>query len=102
MQRAVPAYLPLLAHLSIRLSFILEYRIPTEGPRATCRHDLTFSPTLEERDFLIWSAAVRKGADSIGCLVRVSDEEVVETGMAEGGQEVLSASVRYWRSGLAH
>lgn len=71
-------HLPLLAHLSIRLSFILEHRIPSEGSRTTCRHDLSFSLSLEERDFFAWPATVGKGADGIACFVRVGEEEIVE------------------------
>ena len=88
------AHLSLFAHLSIRLSFILEHRIPPKGSRTACRHDLTFSPPLEERDIFTWSAAVSESAYSISGLVWVGEKEIVDTGMAEGGQEVLSASVR--------
>lgn len=39
--------------------------------------------TLEDDGLVTWAFAVRKGADSLGRFVRVGDEEVVESFVAE-------------------
>lgn len=48
---------------------------------------------LEENDLLAWSSTVAKCADSLGRLVGISSQEVVQALVTDGGQEPLTSPV---------
>lgn len=49
-RRKSGTHLLFLTHLSIRLTFILEGRVPTKIPRSPRRHEFTLRPALEQND----------------------------------------------------
>lgn len=48
---------------------------------------------LEENDLLAWSSTVAKCADSLGRLVGISSQEVVQTLVTDGSQEPLASPI---------
>jgi hypothetical protein len=116
-------YLLCFIHLSIRLSLILEYRVPsysitpsanlplhgikrckmgflqhTKGCWSSRWHDFPLRPPLEDQWFLRWSQRESERADCLGGFIVVCREEIVEAFMAEGIEEPFSVSSGRGRS----